>query len=60
MKQSNYSSATYLAIINATVWEFPKRENGGTHDSQSIFSLDYLDPGYSTNGNLTISSNNRV
>ena len=23
-------------------------------------SLDYLDPGYSTNGNLTISSNNRV
>ena len=23
------------------------------------FCLDYLDPGYSTNGNLTISSNNR-
>ena len=21
-----------LTIINATVWEFPKRENGGTHD----------------------------
>ena len=23
------------------------------------YSLDYLDPGYSTNGNLTISSNNK-
>ena len=32
LKQTNYFSATYWAIINATVWEFPKRENGGTHD----------------------------
>ena len=29
---SIYFSATYWTIINATIWEFPKRENGGTHD----------------------------
>ena len=34
-----------------------KNELGG---SELDYSLDYLDPGYSTNGNLTISSNNRV
>ena len=29
---SIYFSATNWAIITATVWEFPKRENGWTHD----------------------------